>query len=40
MHSHRSGQDLTDAVAEVDPNWFVQNTVGLDWDQIALVVRF
>lgn len=33
------GQDLTDAVAKVDPDWFVQNTAGLDWDSIALVVR-
>ncbi|GAA5965899.1 hypothetical protein JCM8115_000740 [Rhodotorula mucilaginosa] len=39
QHAMQTGQDLTDAVAEVDPNWFVQNTTGLDWDQIALVLE-
>ncbi|GAA5883577.1 hypothetical protein JCM3774_002850 [Rhodotorula dairenensis] len=39
QHAMRTGQDLNDAVAKVDPNWFVENTAGLDWEQIALVLE-
>jgi hypothetical protein len=26
-------------MADKDPKWFVENLEGLDWDQIAVVVR-
>lgn len=34
-----SGQDLAEAVSGKDPSWYVENLEGIDWDQIALVVR-
>lgn len=32
------GVDLAERLKEIDENWYVENTEGIDWDSIALVV--
>ncbi|POY74684.1 hypothetical protein BMF94_2446 [Rhodotorula taiwanensis] len=35
----QAGRDMTEAVAEKDPAWFIENTEGLDWEQVSLVLE-
>ncbi|GAA5978157.1 hypothetical protein JCM5350_007415 [Sporobolomyces pararoseus] len=45
-HNHRKialeatekGEDFAEKLASIDPDWFVSNTEGLDWETISLVI--
>ncbi|GAA5987796.1 hypothetical protein JCM11641_004932 [Rhodosporidiobolus odoratus] len=38
MQAQQRGEDLTEAIVNQDPTWFVENLEGLDWERAALVV--
>ncbi|GAA5948071.1 hypothetical protein JCM3765_007095 [Sporobolomyces pararoseus] len=45
-HNHRkialeateNGEDFAEKLESIDPDWFLQNTEGLDWETISLVI--
>ncbi|GAA5925826.1 uncharacterized protein JCM15063_005132 [Sporobolomyces koalae] len=34
-----NGEDMEEKLASIDPNWYRENTEGLDWEMISLVLK-